>query len=478
MSPSSRRLLRATAPPVVARIKGRASVLTNNADLAPHCCTVRFCGSTTRPMPADIDALPDELLALVLLEWFRSSEQPAGEWHRYKFDYITSQSAGERDWLLHQRLRRVPFQASAVCRRWRALALQTPALWRHIRLDFDRLPRMETLETLVSRSGAVPLRVVLDNAGCSINDRGAQDFWPLVHRVVGRAETLVVASIYDDCTPDPELFAALAQPNAALVNFSITVDLDRGPPYPQFSLPLSAPRLQCLRWTGPDLHFGDFHVAFPALQEAFIRCETLHVSQLRSWFTHMPNLRKMTLSGVNPIAVLDAGTHPRASHSVALSSSLSELVVCNKLVPALVTPSVPPFSMLRRLKVTYPHFRADPALLDLLRQCAESLESVDLELRPDKDIQRLIASLPALKTMRLPASDETMAFLSGHAQSLVAHRVEDIFIVGVRPGLYHRLRAKIESISESLRNSGSSGSLRLVDDYAKVVVRIVVDTTR
>ncbi|EJD35272.1 hypothetical protein AURDEDRAFT_175646 [Auricularia subglabra TFB-10046 SS5] len=428
-------------------------------------------------MPVDIHALFDELLALVFLECFRSAELPADEWHRYKFDFLGQDNTSQpRAYLrLHQRLRRVPFQVSGICRHWRNVALQTPSLWRHIRLDFDRLMCKEALETIVWRSGAVPLRVILDNVGCSLNDRGSQDYWPWLHYVIGRAETLVVASLNDDGAPDPELFAALSQPTAALVNYDLTVDtVETRAKCPPFTMFLSAPRLRHLRWKGPDLLFGDFHAAFPALDEVVIRCEVLRVSQLRGWLSvYMPSLRRMTLRGVNPTVVQDVDAESQRAHVPALSTTLEELTICNNLVAAFRKPGPSPLPRLRMLKVTRPHLRCDPTLHILISRCGESLVEVDLEVRLDKEIERVLASLRSLKTLRLVASKQTLAFLSSHALSLLVH-VQEIVVFDVLTTHSSQYHSEFKRISEGLGGCTSPRSLMLVHEYGDVLSRIVV----
>lgn len=188
----------------------------------------------------------------------------------------------------------VPFRLAATCRRWRDVALSSPAVWRNVVIKLDDAAGADVewrrtcyIQVYLARSSTIPLRVEITHHSYATFNRL---FWSAIAALFERSCRF---SFTTSQTVVPELDECFKQPAPHLVNFNLDYD---GPDIEiaQLSLFTSAPRLKSFHYTGPAISRHSY-TGFPLVEDVSFFTENCDIPRLLALFQQFPNVRRLRL---------------------------------------------------------------------------------------------------------------------------------------------------------------------------------------
>ncbi|EJD50800.1 hypothetical protein AURDEDRAFT_182168 [Auricularia subglabra TFB-10046 SS5] len=244
-----------------------------------------------------------------------SSRKPAilslpAEFAREVFLHAFFNAPRQQAYLRHRRIRTiVQFHIAAVCRSWRAVALETPALWADIVLNlYDRKVldgQLPYVRTLLQRSAGAPLDIFLYGSWRPpkqwIGDVG-EGFFFLLARTASRWRTLHIDAPMSHLTPSCMTMFAYETPLLEDLLLSLKYNPYDTPFEPRkFEYLPHCPRLRrlCLQDTGPASVFPLPHAdRAPMLSLEYVSLDSAWISPETIWdlLPLMPNVVDFRLS--------------------------------------------------------------------------------------------------------------------------------------------------------------------------------------
>ncbi|KZV79286.1 hypothetical protein EXIGLDRAFT_820624 [Exidia glandulosa HHB12029] len=201
--------------------------------------------------------------------------------------------------------RRLSFTLAAVCRRWRRVALSTPALWTIVSCSVRNFHDIEAEQNYVSylrcyldRSANRPLNVTIEYFAESCAARGL--LWPAISDLYRRSRTFYFWSC-EDTTSNLEIHLSSRAPHLRELHIDNTEFPDA--PKTPLRLVLNTPRLKKFECRG-SLSLWSGAVTSPSVRTVAFNTEEFHVRDMVALFRCFPNVVHLDVNVFNELSSL------------------------------------------------------------------------------------------------------------------------------------------------------------------------------